>query len=380
MSKLLLTLLLSTTIILLSACSSSDNLEKPSPLVEFKPKITVAKQWSDSLEGTDEQYLNLHIAHAGKTLYVAGYKGDIYAVNASDGDTVWKQNIDAHIVGGVTVAHGFAVVTTEGGFVVALKAKTGTVAWRSSIGNQVLGLASISRQVTVVKTIAGVVIGLDTRTGKQLWQYDGNAPQLVLRASSKPTIDGNNVIVGFADGKISMLNLHSGSLQWQQAIATPEGSFPVQRMVDISASPQIKAGIIYATTFQGNIAALERSNGQVVWNHKLSSYTGLALKGSSLYVTDARSHVWKFEQDNGAVAWRQKALQARVLSAPVLLSNYVVVGDAEGYIHWLRTSDGEFVARQKLDGDAIRTAPVVIGNTMYVLDIDGHLVAYQLVR
>lgn len=364
---------------LLAACSSSDNLEKPAPLVEFTPKIQVAKQWSDSFEGTDEQYLNLHIGHAGKTLYVAGYKGKVYAINTNNGDTVWKQNIDANIVGGVAVAHNLAVVTTAGGFVIAFNAQTGNVIWRQSIGNQVLGPAAIGDSTIVLKTVAGVIIALNSSTGKQLWQYDGQAPQLILRASSQPKIIGNDVVIGFADGRLSKLNVNTGNLQWQQAIATPEGSFPVQRMVDISASPQIQAGMIYATTYQGNIAALELSNGQVVWNHKLSSYTGLAIKDNSLYVTDANSHVWKFQQDNGGVAWRQKALQARVLSAPALLKNYVIVGDGEGYIHWLRDSNGEFMARQELDGDAIRTVPVVIGNTVYVLDVEGHLAAYKLV-
>ena len=252
--------------------------------------------------------------------------------------------------------------------------------WQQAIGNQVLGLAAISENTIVVKTVADALIALNTSNGEIKWQYNGDAPQLVLRGGSQPIIADNAVVVGFANGKVGKFNLNNGTPLWLQSIATPNGSFPVQRMIDITASPVISSGIIYASTYQGNIAALELSTGQVVWNHKLSSYTGLALQGSKLYVTDSNSHVWSFQQDNGGVAWRQTGLQARIISAPALLNNTVVVGDGQGYVHWLQMSNGEFIAREKLSSDPIHTAPIVIGNTIYVLDIDGHLAAYRITK
>lgn len=363
---------------LLAACSSSDNLEKPAALVEFVPKIQVTKSWTDALEGTDGQYINLHIGQQTNSLYVAGYKGKVFAINADTGATLWEQKLNAHIISGVAVGQHLAVVGTSNGDIVAFNTNTGEILWRHSVGNQVLGLATIAQGYVIVKTVAGDVIALTSSNGAQKWDYKGNAPQLILRASGQPQVIGNHVIIGFADGKIGQLNLNNGSIVWQQAIAIPQGSFPVQRMVDISASPVVKAGIIYATTYQGNIAALELATGQVVWNHKLSSYTGLILQANNIYVTDAQSHVWKFQQSDGGVVWRQKALQARTISAPAVLKDYVIVGDAEGYLHWMSASNGGFVAREKFGSDAIHTAPVVINNTLYVLDVDGHLAAYKL--
>jgi outer membrane protein assembly factor BamB len=378
MQKLAYFIGLSVVIGLLTACSSSDNLEKPAPLVEFTPKIQVSKVWSDSVQGTDEQYINLHIGHDSNTLYVAGYKGKIYAIDAANGEQRWEQKIDANIISGVAVGQNLAVVGTSDGDVIALDINTGKVLWRQSIGNQVLGLADIGKGLVIVKTVAGEVIALANKDGQQKWSYDGAAPELILRGSSQPQIGGNSVVIGFATGKVGKLDIANGNLMWSQAIATADGSFPVQRMIDITASPEVWSGIIYATTYQGNIAALELSTGQVVWNHKLSSYTGLAVDTNNLYVTDAQSHVWKFQQENGGVVWRQQALQARIISAPALLKNYVIVGDGEGYIHWMANNNGDFVAREQLSSNAIQTAPVVFNNTLYVLDVDGHLAAYRV--
>lgn len=378
MNRIIRWLSVVTCVAVLTACSSSDNLEKPAPLVEFTPKIKVSKLWSKDVEGADDKNYNLQIGHQGNTLYTVGYQGEVYAINANTGNIKWYKHLHVGVVSGVSVAHNLAVVSTEGGGIFAMNAKTGKLMWQSYVGEQTLGLAAISASRVVIKTIVGTVVALNAKTGKKVWQYSTDAPQLILRGGSQPKFVGNSVVVGYATGKVAKLNFDNGTPTWIQAIAIPQGAFTVQRMIDITASPVINDGIIYATTYQGNIAALEVSTGQVVWNHKLSSYTGLALRGASLYVTDARSHVWKFQQDNGGVVWRQTALQARGITAPVLLENYVVVGDAEGYIHWMQNNNGRFVAREKLSSRAIRSAPVVIGNKLFVLDAAGNLAAYQI--
>lgn len=380
MKKTVYVLLFSFFTILLASCSSSDNIEKPAALVEFTPKVKVEKVWSTSVQGADDDYLNLNIGREANTLYTVGRHGKVYAIDAATGDTVWKKQLYVDVTSGVSVANNIVLVGTAGGSLIALNAQTGNLLWQQAIGNQVLGLAAISKNTIVVKTIADAVIALNTSNGQVKWQYNGDAPQLILRGGSQPKISGNAVVVGFANGKVGKFNLSNGAILWLQSIASPKGSFPIQRMIDITASPIISNGIIYATTYQGNIAALELSTGQVVWNHTLSAYTGIALQGSNVYVTDASSHVWKFQQDNGGVSWRQKALQARLISAPALLNNAVIVGDGQGYIHWLQMSNGEIIAREKFSSDPIRSAPVVIGNMVYVLNVDGGFAAYRVIK
>jgi outer membrane protein assembly factor BamB len=371
-------LCLISCVALLSACASSDNLEKPSPLVEFTPKIQLTKLWSSSVGGTDKHYLNLTLGQQAKVIYTASYNGELTATDAQTGKQLWQKDLNQSLISGVSVAHQMAIVATEDGSLVAVNANNGTVLWQQNVGNQVIGLVAIGRRTVVAKTVNDTVIALRTNNGKQLWRYNAEqAPQIILRGGSQPVIEGDKVIIGFADGKISALSLRSGTLLWQQAIATPEGSFAVQRMVDITASPKVSNGVIYAASYQGNIAALEVDSGQIIWNHKLSAYTGIALSNNAVYATDAKSNVWKFQQDTGEVAWRQKRMQARTLTAPALVGQNVVMGDSEGYVHWLSTADGSFVAREHLSSKAIQAAPIVAGHTIYVLDVSGDLAAYS---
>ena len=380
MRNILRTLTLLVMAALLGACSSSENLEKPSPLVNFVPKIQVEKLWRQSVGGSDKKYLNLQIGHDQKTIYTVGYYGRVYADDAQNGNEIWHRALHANIISGVSVGDQLAIVGDNVGNMIALNTQNGKIVWQHNVGNQVLGLAAIGNGVVVVKTVADNVVVLNAQNGEELWHFSGNAPTLILRGGSQPKIVGNKLIIGFADGKLREFNLHKGTLLWQQVIAQPQGGFPIQRLVDITASPVISHGVTYVVTYQGNIQALETGTGQMLWHHKLSSYTGMALSSTNLYVTDAKSHIYSFSQEDGNVVWKQIKLEARTITAPVLLGDYLIVADAEGYLHWLSQASGEFVAREQASGDAIRSTPVVIDDRVYVLDTHGNLAAYKLVK
>ena len=56
------------------------------------------------------------------------------------------------------------------------------------------------------------------------------------------------MIVGFANGNLAKLSLGSGDLHWIRPIATAEGAFAIQRMIDIDADPVLYGHNIYAAT------------------------------------------------------------------------------------------------------------------------------------
>lgn len=361
----------------LVACSS-DNLEKPAALVEFTPSINVEKVWSRSVGGTGDEYLNLQIAHDEQNLYTVSAQGVVSAFAAQTGKQLWRTKLELPISGGPAVGAGMLVVGSESGIIVALNTANGQRLWTQNIANQSLGAAAINDHKVVLKTIDDQIIAMDAATGKELWRYNGSAPTLILRGGSTPTIIDNKVLVGMANGKLALFNLNSGLPIWQYPVALPQGSFPAQRMVDITIKPAVKEGTVFVASYQGDIAAVQLSDAQVAWNHHLSSYTGLALGDTYLFITDANSHVWAFQESDGGVVWRQTQLSARSITAPAILDHYVIVGDYDGYIHWMAQDSGKFVERVHLHDDAIRAAPVVIGDLLFVLDIDGHLAAYKI--
>lgn len=372
-----------TISLLLCSCNGffeKDNTPTPASLVRFTPETKIHNLWYTSTGfGVGSDYLKLNPAISGDTIVAANKNGYMVAVDKRTGKKRWSVDTKLPISGGPTTKDGLVFVGTREGEVVAIDQHTGKTLWKNNLSSEILASPAAGNGIVVVKSIDGRVTAFSENDGHKLWSYQQTEPTLILRGSSAPQISHDSVIVGFANGNLTKLSLRNGNPSWQEMMATPQGTFAIERMIDIDANPIVYDNRIYAATYQGRISALNLSSGKPVWSHDISSYTGLAADNGHVFVTDAKSHVWGFNANSGLVDWRQTELNARNITGPVAMGNYIVVGDEEGYLHWLNKQDGQFAARARVAGFGVLATPVVDEtDTLYVITKDGHLAAYTL--
>ena len=354
------------------------NATPPTPLVKFKPTLTVHKVWSSQLgDGTDKHYLKLEPAADGEKVYGASRGGDVSALWLKNGKPAWEHDTDQPISGGPGIGDGLVLLGTSNGEVIALAKDTGKELWHAIVSSEVLAAPRASQGVVVVRTLDGKLFGLDATNGKRLWVYDVTVPVLILRGSSSPIIAQGMVIAGFDSGRVVALDLKTGKQVWEQRVAVPRGRTDLERMVDIDAEPIVVGDTVYVATYQGHVAALSLTTGSVIWTRDVSSYAGIAVDSKYVYVTDDESNLWALDRRTGASVWKQDKLKARSLSGPAAVDGYVVVGDYAGYVHWLRASDGQFAARTHEDDTRIIASPIVTDKLVLVYSSGGKLVAYR---
>jgi outer membrane protein assembly factor BamB len=373
--------------VLLSGCNSimqpfgTDNLPAPAPLANFTPERTVIQQWSTKVgSGVGDAYLKLSPAYSDGVVYAADKTGRVVAINATSGASRWEINTKLPITSGLAVREGMLILGTNDGQVLALSTQDGRILWRAQVSNQILATPTLLTDAALIKTIDGQVCSLTLNTGKQKWCHDHGAPTMILRGSSSPQYADGLVVAGFADGKLAAYHVETGKMVWERALAVPKTTSVVDQLVDIDVDPRIANGVIYVATYQGHVAAVSLRSGDILWEHAISSYSGLALGQRLLFVSDAQSTVWAFDRDEGFVVWQQKVLANRFITGPALMDNTLVVGDAEGYLHWLAQKDGHLMARVQVEKKhGMIAAPLVSPDeTVYVNLTDGKLNAYRL--
>jgi outer membrane protein assembly factor BamB len=374
-------LILAYALLLLSACSNffdTDNTPTPAPLIPFTAEIKPHLLWSAKTGGsTGNEYLNLTPTLNGDVIYSASANGMVTATNKHNGHTDWRVDTDLPITAAPGAGEGIIVIGSRAGEVLALEQTTGKTRWKKTIPGEILAKPAIGNHIVAVKTIDGTIHALAVRDGHTIWSFQQTEPNLILRGSSAPHIQGNSLFVGFANGNLAKISTLNGQMDWIQPIAVSEGAFSIQRMIDIDANPIIINHRVFAASYQGKIASLDWNSGALLWSRDISSYAGMCADQMAVYASDAKSHVWAFNAKDGSVIWQQGHLAARNVVSPVSMGNYVVVGDAEGYLHWLNKHDGHFAGREFV-GNAITTVPIVENNVLYVLTNNGSLVAYTL--
>lgn len=378
--RIIKNLLILSISVLTTACSTffdKDNTLPPAPLVNFQPEIRPHFVWKTNIGSTNsEDFLKMSPAFDDTSIYTTTSDGTVSAVAQETGRILWQTRASLSPIAGPGVGDGLVVVGDRKGEIIAFAKSNGRFLWKTAVEGEILANPAVGAGVVIIKTIDGHVFALATQDGHNLWNFQQVEPNLILRGSSKPLIQDNNVIVGFENGNLVKLNLKTGLPVWQQPIAIPEGAFAIQRMIDIDADPVLFEHRLYAATYQGKIASLEWLSGKILWSHDISSYTGMIADNNGVYITDATSYVWSFN-DNGFVNWRQTKLLARNISGPAIMQNYIVVGDKLGYLHWLSKQDGHFAARVNV-GAPVYASPVVRNHLLFVLTSKGTLLAYAI--
>jgi outer membrane protein assembly factor BamB len=367
--------------VLLTACSAffdKDNTPTPTPLTNYRAEVTPRLLWSARAGAGAEKndYLKMTPVLNGTAIYTSSTKGVITSFDKRTGRINWQVKTQLPVIAGPGANDQLVVVASRQGQLLALQANSGRRVWASFVSGEVIAAPAVSNDLVIIKTIDGYVRALSTQDGSERWAYQQTEPNLILRGSSSPLIHHQSVLTGFANGNLAKLSLDNGQLAWTQPIALPEGAFAIQRMIDIDADPIVYGYHIYVATYQGKISSLDWNTGTILWSHDISSYTGMAADSNSVYVSDTTGFLWGFNADNGFVNWRQNKLEYRIISAPAVMGNYVVVGDAEGYLHWLSAVDGHFAGRVSV-GSAIYAAPLVDNNVLYALTNNGYLAAYN---
>ena len=360
--------------------SDGKEREEPAELIELEGSIPLETRWTHSVgAGTDDFAVKLVPYVDAERVYVADRNGLVQSLDRETGRVQWSRDTELDVSGGPGAGDGLVLLGTSEGEVVALDPDSGSERWRSRVSSEILSVPRVDLGVVVVHTVDGKLFGLDAFSGAHIWIYDRSIPILTLHGSSSPLLDGGLVYSGFSNGKLAAMELTSGELVWEASVSAPTGRSELERIVDIDGDPLLFRDVLYVTTFGGEMAAVSRDSGVVLWRRELSSHTGVGADWRQLYVSDDAGSVWAIDPRNGAGIWKNKKLRARRLSPPAVLGDYVIVGDYEGYVHWFDQQDGKLVGRSRVGSDPISVAPVVVDGVAYIYGDGGDLAAVTLI-
>ena len=376
----------------LKSLGKKDNVEPPTPLVEFAPTARVDRLWSEGAgKGAGDSGARLAPTVVDGHLYAAAVDGTVEAMDAATGRTIWQTRLGTRHgwlwkrsdnslrwAGGPAVAGDLFVVGSLDGDVFALSTQDGSERWHVQVSSEVISRPAIAGDIVVVRTVDGRLAGLDAKDGSRRWVFDQSVPPLSLRGNSSPLVVGDTVYDGFDNGKVVALRLADGNPLWSQTLSTGEGRTEVERLADVDGDLILAGGNLFAIGYRGQVSAIATTTGRPVWQRDVSSYGGAAAGETTLVLADADGNVWAFDRETGVSLWKQDQLKYRWLGTPAVQGKYVVVGDSEGYVHWLSLDEGKFVARERLSKKPIESAPVVAGDTVYVEDVKGHIGAYAV--
>lgn len=386
--KLSKSLFISVFMFSLVGCSlfgKEEEIVQVSPSPTVNNQFSIQQVWRNSTAGNTHIYSLLGPINYDNAVYVASRSGQVKAVDLSNGHTIWDKNLSqstlfssktALFSGGVSADDKYVYIGSERAVVYALDRNDGNVIWEKPVRGEVLARPVSSADKLIIHTANGNLQALNRNTGADEWDVMLEVPPLSLRGNSTPTIAHGAAIFGDDTGHVNAYYINNGQLIWQQRISQPSGSTEIAKLNDVDSTPVIEGNLAYAIGYNGNVVALDLSNGQIVWRKEMGSTHSFVVDSQQLFVVDQNDNVRAVSKNGGTILWTQAGLLHRQLTDPVIYENYIVVGDFEGYLYWLDKDNGEIVAKTQVSSSGLISKPLVVDNKIVVQAKNGDIYAF----
>ena len=351
------------------------------------------KRWSIDIGtgGNDDVSLLAAPLVAGGKLYTLDAVGLISAFDANTGERIWTADTsapdeeDVVYSGAITTGGGMVFAATGAGFVIALDAVQGKEKWRVSTSGPIRGAPTYSDGRLFVTTIDNRAIALSASNGKRLWTHSGIAEIASLLGGASPAVRDNVVIVPYSSGEVFALKAETGRTFWVNSLSQIRRANAVASLADIRGSPVIDANLVLAISHSGRLSALDLKSGTRVWERRIAGVHTPWVAGKFIYIVSTNGEVICLIRRDGRIRWltrlpRFESPEDREglisYAGPLLAGDRLLVASSLGELHAISPYSGKPLGVVDVGGP-IFVPPIIAGRTIYLLTDGALLIAYR---
>lgn len=326
-------------------------------------------------------------------IFVLGSASDVTALSQS-GEILWQRAFvpagekpgDAS-GGGITAVKGTVYVTTPFGELYALDAENGDTRWSHDFQMTGISAATASGGLLYLSSRAGAAFAMDPKTGRIKWEIAGPSSLAHSNVVPMPSVTSKWALFPFATGEVLSVFRRGGIRNWTAVVTGRREGVAANVFSDLSGGPLIRGNTAYIGNTAGRLVALNMTSGERRWTATEGVKGRLVYAGNSLFAIGDQNEILRLSANSGKVLWRtalprylddnprkRDAIVAHY--GPVYAGGHMIVASSDAQLRFFDPQSGRQVKSLPMDA-AAAAAPIVANGALYVLTTDGTLQAFQ---
>lgn len=299
----------------------------------------------------------------------------------TDGDGSDKEGVG----GGLAFADNTVFVSSGLGKMVALDAQTGELKWARQTRVPLNSAPTVHNGRVFVISDDNELFALNSNTGEVLWSYQGIIETASMLTAPAPAVVDDVVVAPFSSGELIALRVQNGGVLWQDSLSSTARLTPLASLNDIAGGPAVADGYVIATAQSGVMTAFDLRTGQRVWSQPAGSLSIPLIAGDVVFIATTTGQISALSKLDGTVLWikqlenfknEKKRKERTVWTGPILAGNRLVVGSSRGDVKMLDPRSGEIVKEMSVKAPLF-VPPVIANETVYLLTDEAKLVALK---
>lgn len=330
---------------------------------------------------------------AGGRIYTLDATANVTAVS-TNGQVIWTRDLTPAndssgdgSGGGMAFNDGTLYVSSGFGRLTALNASNGQEIWQQNL--RTTGTGSPTVFGDLVYLVSGDEVGwaIDAKNGRVRWQIAGTPNNNNVLGAPAPAVSGKYVVFAFGSGEVQGAFRQGGLRRWDAQVAGSRTGFSSGTVGDITSDPVIDGNRIYVGSHSGRTVALDLENGERLWTAPDGPLNPVWPAGDSIFMVSDRNELLRLSARDGSRLWgtplplftstkpkRQNKIFAH--HGPIVAGGRLIVVSNDGQMRTYNPQNGQLLNQRPLP-DGATTNPVVAGNTLYIVSTNGQLMAFR---
>jgi outer membrane protein assembly factor BamB len=283
----------------------------------------------------------------------------------SDLKLLWTYEAGESIESSAAIVGGTVFVGSQKGELVALNLSNGAVYWKYTAGAPV-GESSpaYNSGVVYIGDLAGLLHAVNAPDGKRLWTFKTGG-----EIRSSPVVVGDRVLIGSYDEYLYCLSTRNGSVLWK-----------LKTNGYVHSTPSISGGLAFIAGCDEMFRAIRISDGKEMFSIASGAYTGAspALRAGAAYYGTFNNEVLMVNLTSHRISWRYQHPQRKFpfYSSAAVMLDRVVIGGRDKMVHGLSAAGKgvwTFATRARVE-----SSPAISGGRVFVGSNDGRFYVLDL--
>jgi outer membrane protein assembly factor BamB len=301
-------------------------------------------------------------------LFSANLKGEVYAVNVSNGSTVGSFSTSSpSSINSILISKNNIILSRIGDnrkSIISYNVITGNENWSRDFGDVQSSPALVDISL-IIGNMEGNIFSVNPESGYKNWNFSDNSEYKSNQFFSSPSVYNSSVYAGNVNGTFYSIDLKEGNLKWK---------FKTGDAVYASAS--IYRDKIFFWSDDLNVYCLDTS-GSLIWEKDLStkSVSSFTFYNNLVITSAIDGFIYALRFDNGETIWKFKTNGA-IWATPLVHQNKIFIGSFDKNIYCLNADNGDELWYFTTDGK-IRSNVVIWKDLIFASSDDKTIYCFK---
>ncbi len=293
-------------------------------------------------------------------LYAGAYDNNLYALDATKGQFLWKYPVNGGVISKPLIAEGQLLFGSEDGKLYSLQPATGRKNWEFPTGAPIRSSPKYSEGHVFFGSDDKNFYAVNISTNRKSW-----AIQTEGAIRSTPFLGTDLLYFGCESNEFVCADFR-GQVKWRFWTKRP-----------VTSSPIVAEGIVYFASLDGIFYALDAKSGWVVWRFRMGkgSVSSPSISNDYVFVGSADGYIYCVERASAREIWRFKT-DHQVSGSPLVYKDAIYCGSADGNFYCIDIKSG----RQRwkyTTGGPITGTPTALNDVIYIGSADHNMYAFM---